>query len=61
MTALVILELSATFHVIDQRILQRRLEYSFGLTGSALSWIQSYPSDRFQCVAVGTGTQKVGV
>ena len=38
MAALVLLDLSAAFHIIDHRILQVRLEYSYGVTGSALSW-----------------------
>ena len=58
MTALVMLDLSAVFDVIDYGILQRRLEDSFGITGSALTWIQSYMSDRSQCVAVGRSTSE---
>jgi exonuclease III len=58
MTALVMLDLSAAFDVIDHGILQRRLEDSFGVTGSALTWIQSYLSDRSQCVAVGGSTSE---
>ena len=52
MAALVLLDLSAAFDVIDHKILQTRLEHSFGVTGSALSWIKSYLSDRSQCVAI---------
>ena len=37
MAALVLLDLSAAFDVVDQRILQNRLEHSFGVSGSALS------------------------
>ena len=43
-------------HVIYHKILQKRLEHSFGVTGSALSWIRSYLSDIFQCVAIGMMT-----
>ena len=34
MAALVLLDLSAAFNVIDHKILQTRLEHSFGVTGS---------------------------
>jgi len=55
MTALVLLDLSAAFDVIDYTILQTRPEHSFGVTvtGSALSWIKSDLSDRSQCIAIG--------
>ena len=49
---LVMLNLSATFDVIDNQLLfQTR---SYGITSSALSWIKSYLSDRGQLVAVGS-------
>ena len=56
LAALVLLDLSAAFDVIDHKILQTRLEYSFGVTGSALSWINSYLSDRSQYIAIGMTT-----
>ena len=40
MATLVLCDLSAAFDVIDHRLLQLCPEYSLGLTGSALSWIQ---------------------
>jgi len=52
------LDLSATFDVIDHKILQTRLEHLFGVTGSALSWIKSYLSDISQCVAIGMTTSE---
>ena len=58
MAALVLLDLCAAFDVIDHKILQTRLEHSFGVTGSALSWIKSYLSDRSQCVAIGMTTSE---
>ena len=58
MAALVLLDLSAAFDVIDHKILQMRLEYSYGVTGSALSWIKSYLSDRLQHVAIGKSTSE---
>ena len=51
---LVMLDLSAAFDVIDHHILFRRLENTYGIAGSALSWIKSYLSDRSQRVAVGS-------
>jgi len=56
MVALVLLDLSAAFDVINHKILQTRLEHSFGVT--ALSWIKSYLSDRSQCVAMGMMTSE---
>ena len=56
--ALVLLDLSAAYDVIDHTILQTRLEHSFGVTKSALSWIKPYLSDRSQCVAIGMTTSE---
>ena len=58
MTALVLLDLSAAFDVIDHWILQKRLEYSFGMTGSILSWIQSHLSDTIHCFMIGRSTSE---
>jgi hypothetical protein len=38
---LLMLDLSAAFDVIDHDILFDRLQYSFVISGSALSWIRS--------------------
>ena len=46
------LDLSAAFDVIDHNILLNRLDYAFGISGDALSWIQSYLVDRTQRVAI---------
>ena len=46
------LDLPAAFDTIDQNILLHRLEHAFGITGTALSWIRSYLSDRDQTVFV---------
>ena len=51
---LLMLDLSAAFDVIDHDILFDRLQYSFGISGSALSWIRSYLTDRSQCVSIGS-------
>ena len=49
---LVLLDLSAAFDTIDHGILLERLEYAFGLTDSALSWMKSYLSERQQAVVI---------
>jgi exonuclease III len=51
-SVLILLDLSAAFDIIDHDILYRRLEHSFGISGNALSWIQSYHTDRMQCVGI---------
>jgi hypothetical protein len=42
------LDLSAAFDIIDHPILMERLQYSYGITGQALTWINSYLNDRSQ-------------
>ena len=49
-TLLVALDMSAAFDTVEHPVLLRRLEACFGVTGSALSWISSYLSDRSQFV-----------
>ncbi|WP_419588267.1 RNA-directed DNA polymerase, partial [Thiolapillus sp.] len=51
-SVLTLLDLSAAFDTIDHNILLHRLEHAFGITGTALSWIRSYLSDRDQTVVV---------
>lgn len=50
---LLLLDLSAAFDTIDHDILLKRLNISFGITGTALSWFKSYLCDRYQSVKVG--------
>ena len=47
------LDLSAAFDTIDHHIFISRLCTSFGVTGSVLSWLQSYLADRTQSVCIG--------
>ena len=48
------LDLSAAFDVFDHGILYQRLEYTFGISGSALAWIKSYLGNRSQQVVIGS-------
>ena len=46
-----LLDLSAAFDTIDHSILLSRLHHTFSISGSALSWFQSYLSDRTQVIS----------
>ena len=50
-TFLVMLDLSDSFYVINHQILFQRLEHSYGILGSVLSWIRSYLTNRTQHIA----------
>ena len=51
-TLLVLLDLSAAFDTINHTLLLRRLQSRFGFTGTALAWLRSYLSNRFQYVVI---------
>ena len=55
-SVLLLLDLSAAFDTIDHRILLDRLENTFGISGLALAWLQSYLSERTQCVSFNNST-----
>ncbi len=49
---LVLLDLSAAFDTIDHGAMLSRLNNLFGITGDALTWMQSYFSDRTQRIVI---------
>ena len=51
---LVTLDLSAAFDTIDHSVLLRRLEHTFGVGGTALSWLRSYVHQLPSFVKTGT-------
>ncbi len=46
------LDLSARFDTVDHKILLSRLSSRFGIHGKALSMLESYLTDRLQCVNI---------
>ena len=52
-TALVSIDLSAAFDLVDHDILVNRLENYFGFTATVLHWFRSFVSERSQCVLLG--------
>ena len=60
-TLLGMLDLSAAFDCVDHDILLHRLFCSFGIVGTALSWIQSYLTSRIQRVKYNGGVSEIGL
>ena len=52
MTCLVLLDLSAAFDTVSHELLLNWLKFRFGITGSALSWVESYFTQRSQKVII---------
>ena len=49
---LTLLDLSAAFDTVDHKIMAETLQSHFGISGKALSWFQSYMTDRTQSVSI---------
>ena len=58
-TVLVSLDLSAAFDTIDHSVLLSRLQSSFGIHGTALSWFHSYLSNRTKFVQIGNSRSSI--
>lgn len=52
-TVLIGLDLSAAFDTVSHQTLLQRLQTEFGVTGTVLSWIKSYLTDRKQFIKLG--------
>ena len=52
---LVFRDLRAAFDTADHDFLLHRLEHSFGILDSALSWVRSYLTNRTQRIVIGNG------
>ena len=59
LSALVLLDLSAAFHMVDHHILLQRLEHSNGISGLVRQWFQSYLVGRRQFVRTGSSTSSL--
>ena len=55
-TLLVTLDISAAFDTVDHQTLLKRYSQYFGLSGTVLSWMESYLSGRSQLIQVGSAT-----
>ena len=58
-TALVSIDLSAAFDLVDHDVLVKRLDNYFGFSATVLDWFKSFLSDRSQCVILGSARSKV--
>src|SRR6218665_3545476 len=53
LTLLALFDVSAAFDTVDHEILLQRLHLSFGVSGTLLSWLTSFLSERSMCVVHG--------
>ena len=58
MTALVLLDLSAAFDTIDQKLLLERVEQDYGISGNVLAWLKSYLNERTFSVVIKDSSSK---
>ena len=57
-TALVSIDLSAAFDLVDHDVLVKGLDNYFGFSATVLDWFKSFLSDRSQCVILGNARSK---
>src|SRR6218665_560727 len=50
LTLFALFDVSAAFDTVDHEILLQRLHLSFGVSGTLLSWLTSFLSERSMCV-----------
>ena len=60
-TLLVLLDLSASFGIVNHQVLLKRLESCFGISGTALHWFKSYLEGRSQLCVGGCCCKKFGL
>ena len=58
-SALIVMDLSATFDMVDHQILLDVLENRYGITGTALSWFRTYLPPRFCKVCINKSYSKL--
>ena len=51
-TCLVLLDLSATFDMVNHKILLQRVQHRYGIKGVVLTWLKSYVTECQQCVII---------
>lgn len=51
-----LIDLSAAFHTVDHNILLTRFEDTFGVSGRALKWLQSYLSEPSQMMIMNSSS-----
>jgi len=51
---LTLVDLSAAFDTTDHQILLTRLQHSFGISGSAMSWLSSYLCNRTHAITINS-------
>src|SRR6218665_528852 len=54
LTLLALFDVSAAFDTVDHEILLKRLNVSFGFSGTLLLWLRSFLSERSLCVVHGS-------
>ena len=57
-TALVPIDLSAAFDLVDHDVLVKHLDNYFGFSAIVLDWFKSFLSERSQCVILGNARSK---